>query len=175
MFTKRNRIDNPGLSVEIRRLKGTDEAKRSAQMMANSEPWVLTQDFKASLKMITDPSRVVYLALAGNVIAGFVIVDMNSPFFRAQMKEPVVYIQAVCVKKEFRNRGIGTQLIGFAERRVPRRVEKVCICTSPCDRLSRRLYERLGYEAVDQLGDTDILMAKKVAEKIGLSLKGSRH
>ncbi len=81
MFTKGNRSDNPSLNIAIRRLKGKDEAKRSAQMMSNSEPWGLTQDLKGCLKMITDPSRDVYLAVAGNLIAGFVIVDMNSPFF----------------------------------------------------------------------------------------------
>ncbi len=165
MFNKRDPLGNRSVTVEIRKLKARDEAKKCAQMMTASEPWVLKQDLKASLDIVIDPSREVYLALVGNRISGFVILDMKPLFIptresRVEVKLPAGYIQTVCVAKEFRNRGIGSQLISFAEGRILRKVQNVCICVSPFSPDGRRLYERLGYEMIDQLADGDIFMTK---------------
>jgi ribosomal protein S18 acetylase RimI-like enzyme len=50
------------------------------------------------------------------------------------------------VQPEFRNRGIGTEVIRFLEETIrSRRVEKCCLCVGLSNPNARRLYARLGY------------------------------
>ena len=54
---------------------------------------------------------------------------------------------------ERRNRGIGTNLIRFAEKRIFREAPNVFISVSSFNRRTERLYRRLGYEVVGELRD----------------------
>ena len=63
-------------------------------MMADSEPWLtLLRDYVASLEILTDPSREVYLAMVGSEIAGFTVLIMNGAF--------VGYLQSICVAPQW--------------------------------------------------------------------------
>jgi ribosomal protein S18 acetylase RimI-like enzyme len=65
------------------------------------------------------------------------------------------YIQTVCVAAEHRGRGIGTDLVRWAERRIRRDSPHVFLCVSSFNSGAQRLYERLGYRAVGRLPDDE--------------------
>jgi ribosomal-protein-alanine N-acetyltransferase len=71
------------------------------------------------------------------------VLDMRGPF--------AGYIQAVCVRPERRNRGLGAALMRWAEERVFRRTPNVFLCVSSFNAGARRFYRRLGYRAVGRL------------------------
>ena len=150
------------LNVKIRELQRADEAHECARFMANSEPWVtLRRSYDDSIKILTDPTREAYLGVIEEEIVGFVILQMTGAF--------VGYIQTVGVIPEWRNRGIGTNLIRFAEKRILREAPNVFICVSSFNKGAERLYRRLGYEVVGELrdyivtGHSETLMRKTIA------------
>jgi len=94
--------------VGIRKIQTSEEAEVCARMMSDSEPWItLRRDFKTSLKIMNDPLREVYVARSGSELVGFVIVVMNGAL--------IGYIQSVCTAAGWRGKGIGSQLMDFAE------------------------------------------------------------
>lgn len=148
--------------IEIKKLQQAAEAKICASMMANSEPWItLGRDYDTSLQIITDPSREVYLATAKGEIVGFTILLMNGAF--------IGYIQSMCVAPEWRSKGVGSQLIAFAENRIFSETPNVFICVSSFNKDAQRLYERKGYEVIGELkdyiisGHSEILLRKTIA------------
>jgi len=148
--------------VEIRKLQDASEAEGCAQVMSSSEPWItLRRSYKDSFKMLTDPSREIYLAVLQGQIAGFMILNMKGAF--------VGYIQTVCIFPEWRNRGIGTKLLAFAEQRIFQDTPNAFMCVSSFNQNAQRLYERLGYRVVGELkdyivpGHSEILLSKTIA------------
>ena len=131
-------------------------------MMARSEPWItLRRDYQTALKMLQDTSREVYVALSGEQVVGFIILVMDGPFRG--------YIQTVGVMSRWRNRGIGTKLIEFAEGRILRKAPNVFMCVSSFNEQAQKLYARLGYEVVGELREfivpdhSEILLRKTIA------------
>ena len=148
--------------IEIRKLQNLPEAEKCAGMMSSLEPWVtLKRDYDTSLKIITDPAREVYLALAGEEIAGFTILVMHGAL--------VGYIQSICVAPERRNQGIGSQLMAFAENRIFKEAPNAFIMVSSFNPDARRLYQQLGFEPIGQLhdyiipGHSEYLLRKSIA------------
>jgi ribosomal-protein-alanine N-acetyltransferase len=148
--------------TEIRKLQHTGEAEICARMMANSEPWTtLRRNFDASLKIVTDPSREVLLATVNDEIVGFIILLMQGAF--------VGYVQSVCVEPEWRGKGVGGQLMAFAEKRIFSETPNVFVCVSSFNKGAQRFYERLGYEVIGELrdyiisGHSEILLRKTIA------------
>ncbi len=148
--------------IEIRQLRNPEEAEQCARVMCASEPWItLRRSYKDSFIMLTDPSREIYLAVVQGQIGGFMILNMKGAF--------VGYIQTVCIFPEWRNTGIGTTLIDFAEERIFQDSPNVFMCVSSFNLNAQRLYERLGYGVVGELkdyivpGHSEILLRKTVA------------
>ena len=151
-------LENPA-EAEIRKLGQASEAEACARMMASSEPWItLGRDYEKSIRVLTDPSREVYVGLMNGRVAGFAILNMQGAF--------VGYIQSVCVAPEWRNRGMGSRLMAFAEERIFKETPNVFLCVSSFNPRARKLYERLGYKIVGELedylvsGHSEILMRK---------------
>ena len=149
-------------SVRMRRLFDIGEAETCARMMSTSEPWItLRRGYEDSLRHLTDPLKEGYVAASQDVIAGFTILDMKGAF--------VGYIQTVCVAPEWRNQGIGSQLIDFAEKRIFTEAPNVFMCVSSFNTKAQDLYKRLGYQVVAELkdyiisGQSEILMRKTIA------------
>lgn len=114
--------------------------------MAATEPWLtLGRTVEQSLEILRDPAREVYVAGSNGNIGGFVVLSLAGPF--------AGYIQSVLVASDERGRGIGTQLIAFAEERIFTVSPNVFLCVSSFNRGARRLYERLGYQYVGELAD----------------------
>jgi ribosomal protein S18 acetylase RimI-like enzyme len=136
----------PTVPIVIRPLAGPDEARACADIMAGSEPWItLRRGVEASLRIIEDPSREVYVAVAGDRVAGFLILCLTGAF--------VGYIQTVAVAAESRGQGLGSRLIAFAEERIFSRWPNVFMCVSSFNPDAKRLYLRLGYEIIGELKD----------------------
>jgi ribosomal-protein-alanine N-acetyltransferase len=143
--------------VTVRPIASESEARRCASIMAGSDPWrTLGRGFDASLAILMDSAREVYVAIAGDErnaagstadgdIVGFLILNMRGAF--------VGYIQTVAVREDWRGRGLGTMLIAFAEARILRETPNVFLCVSSFNHRAKALYERLGYEVVGELRD----------------------
>jgi [ribosomal protein S18]-alanine N-acetyltransferase len=139
-------IDVGGATVRVRPLAGEQDARACAAIMAGSDPWVtLGRGFGESLAMLTDPAREVYVAVSGDEVVGFLILNMRGTF--------VGVIQTVALHEAWRGRGLGSRLIAFAEERILRDVPNVFICVSSFNTRAKALYERLGYEVVGELRD----------------------
>jgi ribosomal protein S18 acetylase RimI-like enzyme len=133
-------------SLTIRPLESEAEAQWCARLMSSSEPWVtLGRSYADSLERMRDETRERYVVRLGSVLAGFVVINMKGAF--------VGYIQTVCVSPEFRNRGIGTKLVEFAEQRIFRDSPNVFMCVSSFNHEARKLYEQMGFRMVGALMD----------------------
>jgi ribosomal protein S18 acetylase RimI-like enzyme len=151
------------VSIHVRRMQ-EPEARPLAEMSATSEPWLTLRSGVARLlDVIADPARESYVALADGALAGVVVINMTGPF--------VGYINLLAVTPEWRNRGIGAQLIRFAEERILRDSPNVLLCVSDFNHFAQKLYARLGYERVGELRDyvisgaSEILMRKTIGPK----------
>ncbi len=149
-------------NLSIKRLETTAQAEICAAMMAGTEPWItLKRDFTTALERISDPNLEVYLAFAGSEITGFIIINMQGVFSG--------YIQTLCIAPQWRNQGLGSRLIDFAEKRILTETPNVFICVSSINPDARRLYERLGYNLVGELvdfvvsGHSEFLLRKSIA------------
>jgi ribosomal-protein-alanine N-acetyltransferase len=151
-----------GADVRMRRLFDIEEAETCARMMSTSEPWItLRRGYGDSLRQLTDPLKESYVATSQDVIVGFTILNMKGAF--------VGYIQTVFVAPEWRNQGIGSQLVASAEKRIFTEAPNVFMCVSSFNTQARELYKRLGYEIIGELkdyiisGQSEILMRKTMA------------
>jgi ribosomal-protein-alanine N-acetyltransferase len=123
--------------LRISRLEATSDAESCAHLMATSEPWLtLGRTYEASLRIVQDPTREVYLARDEEGLAGFLFLCMTGAF--------VGYLQTILVHSDRRGQGMGSRLLEFAEQRILKESPNVG---------ARRLYERQGYEVVGELTD----------------------
>jgi ribosomal protein S18 acetylase RimI-like enzyme len=157
-------------AIVIRELAQASEIETCARMMAGLEPWItLRRDYDDSVKRLTAPSKEVYLAIVDGEITGFILLNLNGAF--------VGCIQTVCVAPSWRNKGIGTKLLTFAEERIFRETPNVFLCVSSFNQHAQRLYQRLGYEVIGELknyivsGYSEILLRKTIAPLAGFTKK----
>jgi ribosomal protein S18 acetylase RimI-like enzyme len=87
----------------------------------------------------------VFVAMIGDAVAGFVIVNLGGPLRG--------YVQTLGVLPEWRKQGIGAKLMAFAEERIFQEVPNVFLCVSSFNKEAQRFYARLGYEQVGELKD----------------------
>ena len=146
----------------IRPINGPDEARACATIMSSSDPWKqLGRDFEHTLRTVTNANSEVYVAAHGDEVVGLVIVVMNVPLVRG-------YINALAVKREHRNRGIGGKLLKFAEDRIFRDWPNVFLCVTTFNTDAQRFYERMGYQRIGVIEDFiiqgagEILMRKTI-------------
>ena len=143
----------------IRPLRDAAEAHTCATFMAASEPW-LTLQYPAErvFQRLTDPAREVHVAELENQIVGVLMLCLSGPLSG--------YIQTIAVHPGWRGRGLGTQLMQFAEEKIFRRSPNVFLCVTSFNRGAQKFYERLGYRKVGELenylqhGHTEILLRK---------------
>lgn len=142
----KSEIELGEVTVAIARLDGAAEAAECATIMATSDPWVrLGRDFQKCHAAVIDPTREVYVARAGNELAGFLILTMQGAFRG--------YIQTIAIAEKFRGRGLGSALIEFAEERIFAESPNVFMCVSSFNHRAKALYLRLGYEVIGELVD----------------------
>ena len=160
---RRQRIELDGEKIVVRQLESDGEAAACAHIMASSEPWMtLRRNYRSSLETVRDPTHEVYVAVReGADVLGFVMINMGGAF--------VGYIQSLAVREGWRGRGLGSQLIAVAERRILGEAPNVFILVSSFNARARALYERLGYTVVGELhdyivrGHSEWLLRKSIA------------
>src|SRR5262245_45964548 len=132
--------------ILIRRLEGDAEARVCTEAMVNSEPWLtLRYSRDITYKVITDPSREPYVAVAGSEIAGFIVLNLVGPLRG--------YIQTICVLPSWRGKGIGTRLLCFAEERIFQEYPNVFLFVSSFNQAAQNFYASLGYQKVGDVPD----------------------
>lgn len=146
-------------ALTIRPLRDATEARHCADFMVDSDPWVtLGITFEQVLKRLTDATREVHVATVGEEIAGVMILFLDGVLNG--------YIQTIGVHPDFRSRGVGRQMMTFAEERIFRTSPNVFLCVSSFNAEAQKFYERLGYQRVGELPDfvtqgySEILMRK---------------
>jgi ribosomal protein S18 acetylase RimI-like enzyme len=78
------------------------------------------------------------------------------------------YVASIAVSAGARSRGVGTQLMVFAEQRFAHR-RHLFLCVSSFNRRAQRFYRRLGYKRVAEFADyivdghSELLMHKKLS------------
>lgn len=156
-----------GEALQLRRLDGLDEARACAEIMATSEPWItLGRDYDASLAVVCNPDREVWVAVAGGLVQGFVVLAMRGGF--------PGYIQSIGVDKDARSRGVGAALLSRIEARVFEETPNVFLCVSSFNPRARAFYEACGYAPVGRIpdyvvaGHDEIIMRKTVGPLAGL-------
>ena len=143
------------IDLVIEPLQNTTDVETCAEMMSQTDPWRrLGRDYAACHQAISDRTRNVFVAKSAGELAGLVILNMSGAF--------TGYIQAVCVHERQRGKGIGSQLLRFAEEYIFQRTPNVFMCVSSFNTDAQRLYQRLGYQIVGELEDFIIPGASEI-------------
>jgi len=149
------------MDIAIRRMQGPAEVHLCTNAMLNSEPWLtLRYTYETTARVMTDPSREPYVAVAGTEIAGFIVLNLVGPLRG--------YIQAICVLPAWRGKGIGTKLLKFAEERIFREHPNVFLMVSSFNHQAQRFYAALGYQRIGEVqdyvikGQSELLMRKTI-------------
>jgi len=155
-------------NVEVRGAQTDDEKLACAHIMATSEPWItLGRTFDRCLATLHDDALERYVAVEDGDVVGFVLLTMRGTF--------TGYIKSIAVRDGLRSRGLGAQLMTFAEQRIFRESPNVFICVSSFNARAKAFYERLGYEAVGPLrdfivrGSDEILLRKTIGPLTGFT------
>jgi len=145
--------------IDFIKLQDGDTARSCANMMTSSEPWLtLKISFQDALQNLTDPLHETYLAMIEGQIAGFIILQLRGAF--------TGYVKTIIVHPDWRNQGIGTQLLQFAENQIFTEKPNVFLCVSSFNKKAQKFYRRLGYKKVGVLknyivaGHAEILLRK---------------
>ena len=149
----------------IEPLQNDDDARACAAMMVVSDPWkTIGRSLDDCLRAVTHPDCEVYVAREDGAVRGFIIVMTHGALLG--------YIRIICVDPNARGRGLGSQLVAFAEERIFREWPNAFVFVSSFNTRARALYERLGYEVVAELRDylirgaSEILMRKSIGPLI---------
>jgi ribosomal protein S18 acetylase RimI-like enzyme len=122
------------------------DAEWCAGLMATTEPWItLRQDLSGCRDALARPGTELYVARDGGQPVGFVLV---APHGLAASP----YIASIAVAADARGRGIGSDLLRFAERHFAGR-QHLFLLVSSFNERAQRLYRRHGYERVGELKD----------------------
>ena len=118
--------------------------------MAHSEPWTtLRRPLDACRAVLNDPEFQVYISRTKGERSGFLVLDP-----RGLAGAP--YLKSIAIAPGFQGRGLGTQLLAFAEDVFRPRARHLFLCVSSFNDGARRLYERLGYQTVGEVKDLAI-------------------
>ena len=134
-----------------------------ARLMAGSEPWLtLGRALEACRALCGDPQYELFVAREDDQPLSFLLCHPHGA-----MSSP--YIASIAVAEEARGHGLGTRMLAFAEEHYRLRARHLFLCVSSFNPRARRLYERLGYQAIAELTDyivpgaSEILMHKRLA------------
>lgn len=132
--------------VSIRPLTGEAEARYCAEFLAASDPWLtLGLTAEQALARLTNPAREVYVATVAEEVIGVMVFDLTGVLNG--------YIQILGVQPEWRGRGVGTQMLRWAEERIFRQSPNVFLCVSSFNGRAQEFYHRHSYQRVGALPD----------------------
>jgi ribosomal-protein-alanine N-acetyltransferase len=154
------------VKLTIRPIATTEEIEACARLLSESEPWItLRQDYTRTLRTMSNAARERYVAMDGGQLAGLLILNLSGVL--------VGYLQTICVAPDYRGRGIGADIMRFAEDRIFRDHPHVFLFASSFNPDALRFYERLGYSRIGEIpnflvnGHAEILLRKTVGPTVG--------
>jgi ribosomal protein S18 acetylase RimI-like enzyme len=122
------------------------ELDECAKLMSQSEPFItLKIDYERCKLAVRGEYKEVYLAKQNNEFVGFVVLS----YFGVLRG----YIQTICIKPEYRSKGIGTALLKFSEEKMLKEFANVFMCVSSFNHRAQKLYYSLGFEKIGMLTD----------------------
>jgi ribosomal protein S18 acetylase RimI-like enzyme len=117
-----------------------------ARVMTSSEPWItLCRNLEECRATLVRPGIELFVARDEDLPAGFVLV---APYGLAGSP----YIASIAVEAEARGKGIGSQLLRFAEEHFADRGH-LFLLVSSFNHRAQNLYRRHGYEFAGELKD----------------------
>jgi ribosomal protein S18 acetylase RimI-like enzyme len=141
-----------------------DEPDWCAAVMASTDPWItLGRGLEDCRKRCHDPAYLLFVAREGNEPRGFILLQR-----RGVAGSP--YIASIATASECRGKGVGGQLLKFAEDLFRSESNHIFLCVSSFNPRARRLYERCGYQVVGEFRDyvirgaSELLMHKRLRE-----------
>jgi ribosomal protein S18 acetylase RimI-like enzyme len=139
-----------------------EERDWAARLMADTEPWVtLGRSIETTRALFRQPDIQLYIAHRRDARCGFLLVRP-----RGVASSP--YVASLAVAADERGRGIGSQLLRFAEDLFREESKHLFICVSSFNTRAKALYERLGYAVVGEFKDyvidgaSEILLHKRL-------------
>jgi ribosomal protein S18 acetylase RimI-like enzyme len=157
-------MDSEPLIPEITR--NPADLRICAELMAATDPWItLGAKYDVCLKSFEGECKEVYVIRSGREIAGFAVLQVCGTFSG--------YIQTICLGEKFRNRGLGSMLLEFCEKRSLEFSPNLFICVSSFNEGAIRLYKKFGFKLVGELenfvvdGFTELLLRKTVGQRVG--------
>jgi len=157
-------MDSEPFLPEITRDPG--DLSACAVLMAATDPWItLGVGYDVCLKAFEGECKEVYIVRSAGEIAGFAVLQVCGTFSG--------YVQTICLGEKFRNRGLGTRLLEFCEKRTLEFSPNLFICVSSFNAGAIRLYKKFGFKLVGELenfvvdGFTELLLRKTVGQRVG--------
>jgi [ribosomal protein S18]-alanine N-acetyltransferase len=140
----------------IRKYQTEAEARAAAQIMATADPWIRGgRTAEQTYRNVTNPAAESYVAVVDDRVVGIIVLAIAVPLIKG-------YIAALAVAQDFRNRGIGAQLLSFAEQRIFRESPNVFLCVSSFNTDGQRFYQRMGYAQIGEIADYTISGASEL-------------
>jgi ribosomal-protein-alanine N-acetyltransferase len=150
-------MEKPAIALATR-----EERDWAADLMARSDPWItLGVSLEQCRLACRSPEHLVYVAHLDGKPCGAIVLHKSgvagSP-----------YVKSIIVADPFRGRGIGADLMEFAEDLFRHEARHIFLCVSSFNTRARTFYERLGFRAVGEFQDyvikgaSEILMHKRL-------------
>jgi ribosomal-protein-alanine N-acetyltransferase len=153
-------------NIIISKTSDSHDFEICASMMSRTDPWItLGMDYNQCLKAFDGDCKEIYIARSDGEIEGFVILQVCGTFSG--------YIQTICISRDYRGKGLGTELLNFCEKRTLEFSPNIFICVSSFNKGALRLYQNLGFKLVGELenfvkeGFTELLLRKTVGPRSG--------
>jgi [ribosomal protein S18]-alanine N-acetyltransferase len=154
----------------IKNTKDPGDFSVCALMMSATDPWItLGMDYDQCLKAFEGECKEIYTIKDENEIAGFVILQVCGTFSG--------YIQTLCISENYRNKGLGTKLLEFCEKRILTFSPNIFICVSSFNKGALKLYYEFGFKLVGELenfvkeGFSELLLRKTVGPRVGYKVQ----
>ena len=123
------------------------EREWAAHLMASSEPWItLGRNVDETRDLLGANDARLFIARRQSEPCGFLLIRPRGVVYSP-------YIASLAVSAQERGKGIGTQLLQFAEDLYRLESDHMFMCVSSFNTRAKALYDRLGYTVIGELKD----------------------
>lgn len=132
------------MQIEISQIKN-HEVKICAQMMVATEPWkVIGRTLPEAIHNFDSKQHSCYTLKVNGRIEGFLVLILNGLLGGG-------FIKSIMVSGNLQGRGLGGQLLDFAEQEIFKKFANAYICVSSFNDGAKRLYLKRGFKVIANL------------------------